>query len=100
MADTGLYHATIIRWYSTIGAVPGMALLHGRLGFHSGVFALAAISDADPLIGRSGSASDPGTVLVCLVFALLNFSRRSFSTGISSGPFSCFLFCVVSASIS
>jgi hypothetical protein len=76
MHDTGLYHAQIIRWYSSLGAVPGMALLHHRLGFHSGVFALAAIFDAGRLIGRSGSAVTLATVLVSLFFTVLNLSRR------------------------
>ena len=55
MHDTGLYHAQIIRWYSSVGAAPGMALLHHRLGFHSGVFALAAGFD----IGRRSAVPAP-----------------------------------------
>jgi len=80
MRDTGLYHAQIIRWYSTFGATPGMALLYHRLGYHSSVFALAAIFDAGRLVGRSGSAVSLATVLVSLVFAVLNLFQRRFST--------------------
>ena len=79
MHDTGLYHAQIIRWYSSVGAAPGMALLHHRLGFHSGVFALAAGFDIGRMVGRSGSAISLATVLVSLVFAVLNLSPRRFS---------------------
>jgi hypothetical protein len=36
--DTGLYGATAIRWATTYPVVPGLANLHGRLGYHSSVF--------------------------------------------------------------
>jgi len=36
--DTGLYGATAVRWILTYPAVPGLANLHGRLGFNSSVF--------------------------------------------------------------
>ncbi|MFP4007675.1 MAG: LIC_10190 family membrane protein [Spirulinaceae cyanobacterium] len=40
--DTGLYHYGAIRWLSEYGAVPGVALIHSRLGWASAWFALAA----------------------------------------------------------
>jgi hypothetical protein len=40
--DTGSYHFHAIRWLSRYGIVPGLALLHDRLGFTSSWFALAA----------------------------------------------------------
>jgi hypothetical protein len=36
--DTGLYGAGAVRWIQTYPAVPGLANLHGRLGFNSSVF--------------------------------------------------------------
>ena len=36
--DTGLYGASAVRWIQTYPAVPGLANLHGRLGFNSSVF--------------------------------------------------------------
>jgi hypothetical protein len=36
--DTGLYGASAVRWILTYPAVPGLANLHGRLGFNSSVF--------------------------------------------------------------
>ena len=36
--DTGLYGAQVIRWIETFSAVPGLANIHGRLGFDSAVF--------------------------------------------------------------
>lgn len=35
--DTGLYGATAVRWATTYPVVPGLAKLHGRLGFNSSV---------------------------------------------------------------
>jgi hypothetical protein len=35
--DTGLYGAPAVRWIQTYPAVPGLANLHGRLGFNSSV---------------------------------------------------------------
>ena len=40
--DSGAYHLGIIEWLSRFGSVPGVALLHIRLGFGSGWFALGA----------------------------------------------------------
>jgi hypothetical protein len=40
--DAGLYHIQIVKWLSQYGSVPGVALIHGRLGFTSSWFALAA----------------------------------------------------------
>jgi hypothetical protein len=42
--DTGLYGASAARWILTYPVVPGLANLHGRLGFNSSVFlCLAAL---------------------------------------------------------
>src|SRR5262245_142922 len=40
--DTGLYHLQSILWLARHGAVPGVALIHDRLGYTSSWFALAA----------------------------------------------------------
>ena len=54
--DTGLYHFGSIRWLSEYGAVPGVALIHERLGFTSSWFALAAPLNFDFFDGsRTGS---------------------------------------------
>jgi hypothetical protein len=36
--DTGLYGATAVRWILSYPIIPGLAKLHGRLGFNSSVF--------------------------------------------------------------
>ncbi|MBO5504613.1 MAG: hypothetical protein J5969_09070 [Lachnospiraceae bacterium] len=51
--DTGLYHAQSIRWAEEYGAVPGLALLHNRLGYNSAAFPLTALYSMKFLTGRS-----------------------------------------------
>ena len=41
--DTLLYHLAAIRWVAEFGSVPGLANLHGRLGFNSDLHPLAAL---------------------------------------------------------
>ena len=41
--DDALYHRLSVRWIAEYGAVPGLANLHGRLGFNSSLVALAGI---------------------------------------------------------
>jgi len=41
--DGGLYHLAAVRWIWEYGAVPGLANLHGRLGFNSALSAVAAL---------------------------------------------------------
>src|SRR5467141_1934940 len=46
--DTGLYGAPAVRWIQTYPAVPGLANLHGRLGFNSSVFLCIAALGQGP----------------------------------------------------
>src|SRR6267378_5195833 len=46
--DTGLYGAPSVRWIQTYPAVPGLANLHGRLGFNSSVFLFIAALGQGP----------------------------------------------------
>jgi hypothetical protein len=41
--DSALYHLLAVRWVWEYGAVPGLANLHGRLGFNSALSSLAGI---------------------------------------------------------
>jgi len=43
--DTGLYGAPAVRWATTYPTVPGLANVHGRLGFNSSVFLWVAALD-------------------------------------------------------
>lgn len=51
--DTGFYHAQAVRWLNEHGTVPGLANLHGRLGFNSVWFPWAAFWNLGPLDGRA-----------------------------------------------
>jgi hypothetical protein len=41
--DNALYHLLSIRWMADYGSVPGLANLHGRLGFNSSLVALSGL---------------------------------------------------------
>ncbi len=51
--DTGLYGASAVRWISTYPTVPGLANLHGRLGFNSSAFLCLASLDTGAWKGLS-----------------------------------------------
>jgi hypothetical protein len=46
--DTGLYGAPSVRWTQAYPAIPGLANLHGRLGFNSSVFLCIAALGQGP----------------------------------------------------
>lgn len=50
--DSLVYHVGVIRWLHDFGVVPGLALIHNRLGHISAWFALSAPFDSGPLAGR------------------------------------------------
>ncbi len=91
LADSGFYHTQIILWYSDYGATSGMALLHHRLGFHSGLYAVAALLDQGMLTGRSGSVVTLSAVAVSLWFgvaALAKWRTKPSRENFYFGPFS------------
>jgi hypothetical protein len=61
--DSLVYHVGVVRWLREVGTVPGMALIHNRLGHVSSWFTLAAAFDAGPAVNRAAN--------VPLGFALL-----------------------------
>lgn len=46
--DTGLYHASVVRWAVTYPVVPGLANLHCRLGFNNSIHLFGAAVTAGP----------------------------------------------------
>lgn len=46
--DTGLYHASVVRWAVTSPVVPGLANLHFRLGFNNSIHLFGAAVTAGP----------------------------------------------------
>lgn len=65
--DCGLYHLSAIRWVCEYPAVPGLALLHGRLGFNNSSALYAALLDQGLFSHRSHQLA--GGFLVLLLFA-------------------------------
>lgn len=68
--DTRHYHYQAIQWFATYGAVPGLGLLHVRLGFASAWLAWLAAFDAGAGTGR---LMDIGSGLI-LFGALLSWA--------------------------
>ena len=53
--DALVYHVGIIKWLHEVGTVPGVALIHNRLGHVSSWFTLAAAFDAGPAANRAAN---------------------------------------------
>jgi hypothetical protein len=53
--DSLVYHAGLIRWLREVGTVPGMALIHNRLGHVSAWFTMAAAFDTGPVADRASN---------------------------------------------
>jgi hypothetical protein len=73
--DTGAYHLGIIDWLARFGSVPGVALLHIRLGFGSGWFALGAAFDHGFLRGHGVGLLGGLAVLLGVAHALVIGAR-------------------------
>ena len=73
--DTGLYHFQVIRWLSRFGAVPGLALIHGRFGFTSSWFALAAPFNAGIFEARIGAITGGFAFLLATLHFLISTAR-------------------------
>lgn len=65
--DALVYHVGIVRWLRDHGTVPGVALIHNRLGHVSSWFALAA--PFEPATGPSTAANVPLGLALVLVGA-------------------------------
>lgn len=68
--DTGLYHLGAMRWLSTYGAVPGIALLNDGFGFTSAWFALSAAWLPNILGSRVGAITN-GFIFVAAISSVL-----------------------------
>ena len=73
--DSALYHQLSVRWVTELGSVPGLANLHGRLGFNSSLGALAGIFSVpfgEP-IGREFANAATIFLVVCVLSQGLSF---------------------------
>jgi hypothetical protein len=74
------YHLQAVRWVAEFGSVPGLANLHGRLGFNSALHTLAALlsSPGGFWLGREYVNSSIVTItLAILVQGIVGYSARS-----------------------
>lgn len=73
--DAGLYHFGMVRWLSQYGAVPGLALIHGRFGIASAWFALAAPFEAGALEARTSALTGGLALLLSALHFLICVAR-------------------------
>jgi hypothetical protein len=73
--DAGLYHVQAIKWLSEYGLVPGLALIHDRLGFLSAWFTLSAAFNHGLLLGRTTSLPGGFCLLMLLIHCIIAFVR-------------------------
>jgi hypothetical protein len=80
--DTLLYHLAAVRWVADFGSVPGLANLHGRLGFNSALHPLAALFGAPFGIAVGGEFVNPAVVLCTCAVLLqgIRLNRKEFFT--------------------
>ena len=72
--DNLLYHLPALRWLADFGSVPGIANLHGRLGFNSALHPLAALFGSPFGIAIGSEFVNP-VVVLCACAVLLQAVR-------------------------
>ena len=80
--DTLLYHLAAVRWVAEFGSVPGLANLHGRLGFNSALHPLAGLFGGPFGIAVSREFVNP-VIVLCTCAVLLQgirLNRKEFFT--------------------
>jgi hypothetical protein len=82
--DTLLYHLAAVRWVADFGSVPGLANLHGRLGFNSALHPLAGLFGAPFGIAVSGEFVNP-VIVLCTCAVLLQGIRLNRKEFFSEG---------------
>lgn len=73
--DTGMYHLPAVEWFRSFPVVPGLANLHGRLGFNNSGFLLASFFDAALPPFRPWSIINGFFLLLLAVRALCSWVR-------------------------
>jgi hypothetical protein len=73
--DNGLYHLQTILWNTNAPLIPGLANLHGRLGFNSLLFLIAAVVD-DVAYGWIANAMVTAFVLLAMLDRLRDASAN------------------------
>lgn len=94
--DSALYHLNAVRWAREYPIVPGLANLHGRLGFNSATFLYTAMLDFGPLAHRSHQAASGFLVLLMLGVGLHGWLSVLARAPASVGARECFYAAFVS----
>ncbi len=74
-SDTGIYHLPAVAWARAYPIVPGLANLHGRLGFNNSSLLFAALLDQGPWVGRVTHLANGFVVALALVTLLSSVAR-------------------------
>jgi hypothetical protein len=93
--DTLLYHLAAIRWVADFGSVPGLANLHGRLGFNTALHPLAALFGSPFGIAVGREFVNPVIIVsVCaVVLQSVGLTRKDFFA--PDSVYACLLFPLV-----
>jgi hypothetical protein len=76
-ADTFIYHFNGVKWAKEYPVVPGLANLHGRLGFNSSFFLFAALTDISIYADQSAHVALSFLMVACLVHWFFIISNTS-----------------------
>jgi hypothetical protein len=79
--DSELYHLLAVRWAWEYGAVPGLANLHGRLGFNSSLSALAALLGVPWGLRLGQEFVSPSLVILAACVVSQGLSRKGSAQG-------------------
>ena len=74
-SDTGIYHLPAVAWAKAYAIVPGLANLHGRLGFNNSNLLFAALLDQGPLAGRVTHVANGFVIALFLVTLIVLIIR-------------------------
>jgi hypothetical protein len=73
--DSAIYHISAVRWNTNFPVVPGLANLHGRLGFNSSVTLYDALLEWGPWCGCSNHVAN-GLLLFVFLLQILGGAAR------------------------
>jgi hypothetical protein len=93
--DTLLYHLAAIRWVADFGSVPGLANLHGRLGFNTALHPLAALLGSPFGIAFGREFVNPVIVVSAGAALLQSVRLKSKEFFLPDSVYACLLFPLV-----
>jgi hypothetical protein len=82
--DSALYHLQAIKWIEKFPALPGLANLHGRLGFDSNVFSLFALASLRFIFKQEVFSVNFTAFVIVIIYLVKTLYRLSASNKISN----------------